>query len=90
MANIRSAEKAARQALRRRVRNRTAISSARGYVKQATTLIAAGNISAAEQATQQAVRALDKAAEKGMIKKNNAARRKSRLMRKLNALRAKN
>ncbi len=40
----------------------------------------------AEEAVQQAISALDKAAEKGVIHKNNAARRKSRLMRKLAAL----
>jgi small subunit ribosomal protein S20 len=39
----------------------------------------------AAEATKTAISALDKAAEKGVIHKNNAARRKSRLMKRLNA-----
>ena len=42
----------------------------------------------AEEATRVAMRDLDKAASKGVIHKRNAARRKSRLMKRLNALRA--
>jgi small subunit ribosomal protein S20 len=48
--------------------------------------MAEGNLEEARQATLQAVSALDKAAEKKIIHKNNAARRKSRLMKKLAAL----
>ncbi len=88
MANIHAAEKAMRRSARLQVRNRVARSRARTQVKQAGILIAAGNSADAEKATVEAIRALDKAAEKGIIKKNNAARRKSRLMKKLNALRA--
>ncbi|MBI3536757.1 MAG: 30S ribosomal protein S20 [Chloroflexi bacterium] len=83
-----SALKSARQAVRRRVRNRIITSSARTYVKQANALVASGDLSAAEKATRSAVVALDRAAQKGILKKNNAARRKSRLLLKLNALRA--
>ncbi|MBI3742625.1 MAG: 30S ribosomal protein S20 [Chloroflexi bacterium] len=83
-----SALKSARQAVRRRVRNRIITSSARTYVKQANALVASGDLSAAEKATRSAVIALDRAAQKGILKKNNAARRKSRLLLKLNALRA--
>jgi small subunit ribosomal protein S20 len=43
-----------------------------------------GHLEEAREAVQVAVRVLDKAAEKGIIHKNNAARRKSRLMRRLN------
>ena len=43
----------------------------------------------ARQATLEAISALDKAAEKGVLHRNNAARRKSRLMRRLNALEQK-
>ena len=88
MANIHSAEKAIRQSAKRRVRNRVARVRARSEVKQANATIATGNAADAETATLAAIRALDKAAEKGIIKKNNAARRKSRLMKKLNALRS--
>ncbi len=77
-----------RQSARRRVRNRVARAAARTQVKQANATISAGVAADAEKATVAAIRALDKAAEKGIIKKNNAARRKSRLMKKLNALRA--
>lgn len=59
--------------------------STRTYVKKARSLIAAGDTTAAVEAVRAAVRALDKAAEKGVIHKNNAARRKSRLMAALNA-----
>jgi small subunit ribosomal protein S20 len=45
-----------------------------------------GNLESAREATVRAVKALDKAAEKGVIHKNNAARRKSRLMKQLAAL----
>lgn len=88
LANTKSAEKAARQNARRRVRNRIVRATARTQVKQAVALIGASNLAAAESATREAIRALDQAAEKGIIKKNNAARRKSRLMQKLNQLRA--
>lgn len=86
MANTRSAEKAMRQTERRRVRNRIVRAKARTEIKDATKLIAAGNQAESEKAVREAIIALDKAAEKGIIKKNNAARRKARLMKKLNAL----
>jgi small subunit ribosomal protein S20 len=77
-----------RQSAKRRVRNRVVRATTRTQVKQANEVIAQSNVADAEKATIAAIRALDKAAEKGIIKKNNAARRKSRLMKKLNALRA--
>ncbi len=88
MANTHAAEKAIRQNARRRVRNRVVRATARTEVKNATSVIAAGDVAASEKATLEAISALDQAAQKGVIKKNNAARRKSRLMKKLNALRA--
>jgi small subunit ribosomal protein S20 len=51
-------------------------------------LIASGQIEEAEAVTHQAVRALDKAAQKGIIHKNNAARRKSRLVKLLRVAQA--
>ncbi len=54
--------------------------STRTYVKNARSLIAAGKFDQAAEAVREAESALDKAAEKGVIHKNNAARRKSRLM----------
>ncbi len=78
-----------RQSARRRTRNRVVRATARTQVRQAVTAISAANAEA-EKITRDAIRALDQAAEKGIIKKNNAARRKSRLMKKLNLLRANN
>jgi small subunit ribosomal protein S20 len=63
-------------------------SSTRTYLKKAQSLVAAGKVDAAAEAVQAAVSALDKAAEKGVIHKNNAARHKSRLMAALNKAQA--
>ena len=78
MANIKSAEKRWRQSLKRRIRNRSARTAARTHVKNVNRAIATGETD--EAALREAVSALDKAAEKGIIHRNNAARRKSRLM----------
>ncbi len=88
MANTHAAEKAIRQSARRRVRNRVVRTTTRTEVKNAQALIAASDTAAAEKATVEAISALDNAAKRGVIKRNNAARRKSRLMKKLNQLRA--
>jgi small subunit ribosomal protein S20 len=88
LANKHAAEKAIRNSLRRRTRNRVVRSSARTHVKQAASVLSSGNATESAQAIRDAVRALDKAAQKGVIKKNNAARRKSRLMKKLNQSRS--
>jgi small subunit ribosomal protein S20 len=84
--NIKSAFKRNRQNEKRRLRNRIFRGRARTYVKKARTVLEAGNPEEAKAATLEAIRALDKAAEKGIIHKNNAARRKSRLMRRLAAM----
>lgn len=84
MANIKSAIKRAKQSEKRRTQNRLYRSTARTYVKRTKTQINAGDVGTAEETLQQAIKALDKAAQKGIIHKNNAARRKSRLMKALN------
>ena len=86
MANIKSQIKRNRQNQKRRARNRVYRGSARTYVKKARLAIDSGDVDAARVATIQAVSALDKAAEKGVLHKNNASRRKGRLMKKLAAL----
>ncbi len=86
MPNTKSAAKRARQAERRRLRNRIFRSSARTYIRKAERLIAAGDAEAAAEAVGKAISTLDRAAIKGIIHKNNAARRKSRLMAKFNKL----
>ncbi|MCB0090517.1 MAG: 30S ribosomal protein S20 [Caldilineaceae bacterium] len=83
MANIKSAEKRIKQSLKRRDRNRVVRGGTRTAVKKARTLIDAGDAAAAE-AVQSAIVALDRSVSKGIIHKNNAARRKSRLVRALN------
>jgi small subunit ribosomal protein S20 len=84
LANTQSAIKRLRSAERRRLHNRVFRGQARTAVKKARSLMAAGNLEEAREAVQAASRALDKAAAKGIIHKNNAARRKSRLMQQLN------
>ena len=86
MANLKSAIKRLRSAERRRLRNRTYISGTRTVIKRARQLIESGDVEQAREAVRSAVRALDKAAEKGIIHKNNAARRKSRLMQLFNQM----
>jgi small subunit ribosomal protein S20 len=86
LANIKSAIKRNKQNEKRRVRNRVFRGGARTYVKKARTSLEGKDLQVAQQDTLEAVSALDKAAEKGAIHKNNAARRKSRLMKRLAAL----
>ena len=84
MANTRSAIKQIRSSARKRERNRVFRSQARTYVNKARKLIAEGKIEEAREQAQLAIVALDKAAQKGIIHKNKAARSKSRLMKRLN------
>jgi small subunit ribosomal protein S20 len=86
LANKKSAIKRLRSADRRRLRNRVYRGGARTVVRKARQLIEAGREEQAREAVRRAASALDKAAEKGIIHKNNAARRKSRLMRQLNQI----
>lgn len=88
MANSKSSKKRIRVAERRAERNKPLRTEARTYVKKAEVAIAAGDVAAAEVATREAISVLDKVAVKDVIHKNNAARRKSRLMAKFNALAA--
>lgn len=84
MANIRSAIKRIRSSARKRERNQVFRSGARTYVNKARKLIAEGKIEEAREGVQLAIVALDKAAAKGIIHRNKAARSKSRLMKRLN------
>jgi len=83
---IKSAKKAMRQARSRTVRNRAQRSALRTAVKRVR---AAATADAAAQAYLIAARLLDRAARKGLIHKNNAARHKSRLAAMLKKLAAK-
>lgn len=83
MANIKSAIKRNKQNEKRRIRNRVVRGTARTSVAKARVAIAGGDAEVAKKATLEAISKLDKAAQKGVIHKNNAARRKSRLMKHL-------
>lgn len=83
MANKKSALKRMRQNEKQRLHNRLFRGRARTEVKKARLAIESGELEEAREATQTAVKALDKAASKGVIHQNNAARRKSRLMKRL-------
>lgn len=78
-----SAEKAARVAERKRLRNRSRKSATKTHLTRAEKLIAA-NQPEAQQAVMDTISALDRDAKKGVIHRNTAARRKSRLMKKFN------
>lgn len=83
MPNIKSVMKDVKKSRERRLRNLAAKSKIKTFVKKSKTAIEAGDPNAAEL-VRQAVSVIDKAAEKGIIHKNAAARRKSRLMKKAN------
>jgi small subunit ribosomal protein S20 len=78
-----SAQKVARASERRRERSRAIRSQVRTDIDGAEKLISGGDAKAAQEAVTKAIRALDKAAEKKVLHGNNAARRKSRLLKKL-------
>jgi small subunit ribosomal protein S20 len=89
LANTKSAIKRIRSDERKRIRNRFVRTSTRTYIKKVRALEAGGDPAQVAPAVKDAIKALDMAAEKGIIHKNNAARRKSRLMKMLNKLSAK-
>jgi len=82
LANIASAIKRVRSSERKRVRNRIVRSSTRTYIKKAKQAMVLGT--AEGEMIQRALKSLDRAAAKGIIHKNNASRRKSRLMKQYN------
>ncbi len=83
MANTKSAQKRIRSDERKRLRNQKVRSRVRTFLKKAEQSIGTDTELTIE-AIRQACSELDKAATKGVIHKNNAARRKSRLMAKFN------
>lgn len=84
MANTKSAIKNIRKSERRRVQNKVYRSRARTLVKKTRLLVEAGDLEQAQKTALLAGQALDKAARAQVIHKNNASRRKSRLMRHVN------
>jgi len=79
-----SAKKQMRVSERKRVRNQPVRSQCKTSITKAERLIFLGELEEAKKAVVAAISTLDKAAEKGVIHANNAARRKARLMKKLN------
>ncbi|MBW5444946.1 30S ribosomal protein S20 [Cohnella sp. CFH 77786] len=88
MPNIKSAIKRTKTSEKRRLRNASQKSALRTAVKAADQAVVGTDINAAKDALVLAQKKLDKAVTKGLIHKNAAARKKSRLAKKLNALSA--
>ena len=86
MANIKSAIKRIRSSERKRTRNKPVRTALKTYVKSAQVYINSSDTDEAGEAVVRAISALDKAASKGIIHRNQAARRKARLMAKYNKI----
>lgn len=86
MANTKSAKKAIKVQERRRVRNQMVKSKVKTSLRKANEVVAGEGQENALAIVTKAVSELDKAVTKGVIHKNQAARKKSRLMKKFNAL----
>jgi len=82
-----SAKKRIRQSIKRRARNRSRKEQVKESVKTFAAAITAGAFDKAETALRDVAKRLDKVAAKGTIHKNTAARKRSRLARRLNAAR---
>jgi len=85
MANVKAAIKYIRKSRKNRARNAKVKGNIKKLVRQALKLISSKDKGAAE-AVRKTLSAFDKAAENGILHKNTAARKKSRLMLKLNAI----
>jgi small subunit ribosomal protein S20 len=85
LANTASAKKRIRSSARKQERNRHYRSAARTYIKSTRQAIDDGDLDTAEEMAAQAVSTLDKAAAKGILHRRNVDRRKSRLMKALEA-----
>lgn len=84
-----SAKKRVRQNVKRRARNRARKADIRDQVKTYLGAIHAGDVAKSETELRKTVQLLDRVATKSTIHKNTAARRRSRLTKRLNALKAK-
>lgn len=84
MPNIKSAKKRVKVAVAKTAQNKILTSAMRTEIKKANAAIE-NNTEGKQEAVRVAIKKIDKAAAKGIIKKNTAARKKSSLARKLNA-----
>ena len=89
VANTKSAEKAARQAIKHRARNVALRSRTRSAIREAAEVIAKGDKKTAPAAVRAAASSVDSLVNKGLVHKNKAARHKSRLAARLKKLGAK-
>ena len=86
MPNSLSSKKRERQNVTRRARNRSRRSALRTRLRRCADTLTEKNVASAEQALRDASQLLDREADRGLIHKNAAARQKSRLAKRLNAL----
>lgn len=86
MANIQSAKKRARQAVKRRAHNVQMRSRLRTAVRKVLLAVRAGDKAGAQASFQAAVPEIDRMVNKGIIRKNRAAQYKSRLNARVRAL----
>lgn len=84
MAITKSAKKAHRQSLKRKVRNIKKRNATKDILKEILSLVAQKKIKEAEKLLPQVYKILDKVAKSGLIKKNTVSRKKSRIARLIN------
>jgi len=85
LAKAKTSRKNVRVTEKRRLRNKSISTLCKTNITKAEKLIFSGELDSAQAAVLAAVSSLDKAAEKGVLHPNNAARRKARLLSKLNS-----
>ena len=85
MANTKASKKDIRRIAKRTVQNNTVRVSLKTYIKKSRKATASGDVAATQESLVKAVKALDKAAQNGVIHPNQAARRKSRIAKQANA-----
>ena len=90
LANIKSAIKRMRQEEKRRMRNKAVKSEVKARIKSFLKALESNNREEIEKLLREAISTIDRATRKGVIHKNNAARKKSRLYAKLNQLASEN
>ena len=86
MANTKSAAKNIRKSQRRRVINKTRVSALRSQIKKLRAHLKAKDASAASQELTRTISIIDRSIRKGVLHQNTAARTKSRLTLRFNAL----
>ena len=86
MPNKPAAKKALRQSIKKHVRNTRVKNKIRGLIRKTKKEIDENNVEQSQKTAYDVIKVIDKAAQKGILKKNTAARKKSRLMKKVNAI----